>query len=99
MITPKARQAAAAALDRLDRLLAERPHEVHADLSEAVRSIAGVRDDLIQQVRADGSGRHLLDWVNQLVSVAVSAEFPVTGLHWDRVEKTRDGLRALLAAL
>lgn len=99
MITPEARQAAEAALRRLDRLLAERPHEVHEHLSEAVRGIVSMRDDLIQRVRANGSRKDLLDQVNQLVSIAVGAEFPVTGLHWDRVEKTRDGLRALLAAL
>ncbi|WP_431271816.1 hypothetical protein [Dankookia sp. P2] len=99
MIAPETRQAAGAALRRLDRLLAERPHEVHEDLSEAVRGIVCIRDDLIQRVRADGDGKDQLDRVNQLVSIAVGAEFPVTGLHWERVEKTRDGLRALLAAL
>ena len=45
------------------------------------------------------AGRDPLDRANMLVSIAVGAEFPVTGLHWDRIEKTRDGLRALLAAL
>ena len=98
MIARETRQAAEAALHRLDRLLAERPHEVHEDLSEAVRGIVAIRDDLIQRMRADGGGRDLLDRTNTLVSIAVGAEFPVTGLHWDRVEKTRDGLRALLAA-
>jgi hypothetical protein len=97
MITPEARQAAEAALRRLDRLLAERPQEVHEDLSEAVRGIVAIRDDLICRLRADGGGRDLLDHVNKLLSIAVGAEFPVTGLHWDRVETTRDMLRAMLA--
>ena len=99
MIAPETRQAAEAALRRLDRLLAERPHEVHEDLSEAVRGIVAIRDDLIRRLRADGGGRDPLDRANMLMSIAVGAEFPVTGLHWDRIEATRDGLRELLAAL
>ena len=99
MISPGTRQAAEAALRQLDRLLAERPHEVHEDLSEAVRGIVGIRDDLIRRVRTDGSGKDVLDRVNQLVSIAVGAEFPVTGLHWDRIGTTRDMLRALLAEM
>src|SRR4051794_38338061 len=99
MIAREAQQAAEAALQRLDHILAERPHEVHEDLSEAVRGIVAIRDDLIRRLRADGGGRDLLDRTNMLVSIAVGAEFPVTGLHWDRIEKTRDGLRELLAGM
>ena len=65
MITREARQAAEAALRRLDRLLAERPHEVHEDLSKAVRGIVAIRDDLIRPARADGGGSDPLDRANR----------------------------------
>jgi hypothetical protein len=99
MIGQEARQAAEAALRRLDRILAERPREVHEDLSDAVRDIVALRDDLIRSLRSGQAGpgmRDRLDHANRLVSVAIGAEFPVTGLHWERIETTRGLLRKLL---
>lgn len=97
MIPETARETAEAALRRLDRILAERPAEVHADLAAAVRGVIALRDALIHHRRATGAAGESLEQANRLVSLAVSAEFPIAGLHWDRIEATRDGLRQVLA--
>ena len=102
MISGEARATGTEALARLDRLLLERPQETHAELTLAVRGIVQIRDLLIERRRAgdmSDDAQDRLGRMNRLVSTAISAQFPVTGMHWDRVEKTRDGLRSLLDTL
>ena len=102
MIDPLARAAGAEAMSRLDKLLETRPHETHEEVTQAVRGIVRIRDALIELRRAGADTPGLQDTLaqaNRLVSTAIGAQFPITGMHWERVEKTRDGLRALLGAL
>ena len=90
----------AAVLPKLDRLLAERSGDAHQTLTEAVRAAVAIRDELIARLRSEAGDGHVRDRLhaaNLLVSTAVGAQFPVTGIHWDRVEKTREGLRTIIA--
>ena len=93
---PEAAQAAQAALGHLDRLLAERPRETHEALSLAVRGVVGIRDALIARRRAGGDVEADLAEANKLVTTAISAQFPISDMQWDRVERMRDGLQAML---
>lgn len=94
------RQAGESALAHLDHLLAHRPERVHEELTHAMRGIVRIRDRLIERLRSANEPspalRERLDRVNVLVSIAFGAQFPVTGVHWERIEKTRDELRAMM---
>lgn len=99
-MTGAATEAARVVLPDLDRLLAERSGDAHQVLTDATRAAVAIRDELIMRLREEPSARPLrerLQQANLLVSTAVGAQFPVTGLHWDRVEKTRDGLKRMIA--
>lgn len=95
------REAGETALAHLDHLLAQRPERVHDELTHAMRGIVRVRDRLIERLRSTNEPsptlRKRLDRANILVSTAFGAQFPVTGVHWERIEKTRDGLKALMS--
>ena len=98
-MNPEAVQAAQAAIGRLDHLLAERPHETHEELSFAVRGIVGIRDALIARRRDGDDVEAVLAEVNKLVTTAIGAQFPISDMQWDRVERMRDGLRSVLRGL
>ena len=98
-MNPEAMQAAQAALGHLDRLLAERPRETHEELSLAVPGIVGLRDALIARRRAGDDVEADLAEVNKLVTTAIGAQFPISDMQWDRVERMRDGLRAMVRVL
>ena len=89
------------ALETYERLLAERPDEVHQPLSEAARTVFRLRDALVARRRAgegsqDSSQR--LDDANALASLAFSCQFPIAGVKWSRMEMARDALRDFVAA-
>ena len=88
------------ALRILDQLMDEKPREeVHQRMSEVVRLLVRWRDDLIARRRSGEDGPELregLDRVNGVVSFAFGAQFPVVGVKWERIERTRDSLREVL---
>jgi hypothetical protein len=88
------------ALRILDQLIDEKPREeAHQRMSEIVRLLVRWRDDLIARRRAGEEGPELheaLDQVNGVTSLAFGAQFPVVGVKWQRMEKTRDALREIM---
>jgi hypothetical protein len=95
------REDGAAAVAQLDHVLAERPGRLHAEMSEALRSVVRLRDGLIAELRAGTASpdqRRRLQEVNSIVSVVCGAEFPLVGIRLERVRKARDALQALLGA-
>ena len=57
-----------------------------------------LRNHLIGRLRTGDEGaREPLDRANVLLSMASSAEYPLAGIHWERMEKTRDLLRGFAA--
>ena len=76
-----------------------RPREPHEELSPAVRGIVGIRDALIARRRAGDDVEADLAEVNKLVTTAVGAQFPISDMQWDRVERVRDGLQAMVRVL
>ena len=74
-----------------------RPQEAHEDMTLAVREIVLIGDSLIEHRRADAGTPTFEDafaCADRLVSNAIGVQFPMTGLHWKRVEKSRGGMPA-----
>lgn len=86
------RDAAAAAYDHV---LAGKPTLSHQALAEATQAIVRLRDALIARGREAGAPPEDLPAVNALLSLAYGAQMPVAGVRWDRMEKTREAVRAL----
>ena len=88
------REDARRALEVIERVLAQRSAEKEFEqVAECNRRIVQLRDHLIARLRTDGPGngvRENLDRVNVLLSMAASAEYPLQGIHWERMQKTRD---------
>lgn len=89
---------AAQALEALAHVLEERPDHVHDHIAHATERVCRVRDGLIARQRAGARCGDRLACVNELLSVLVSAEFPLVGVRWERLHLARERLRALLAA-
>lgn len=88
-----------AALDALDTVQRERSGEHMRELSLAVRALVTVRDRLIKLHRDEGlsqEARAHLGEINSMLSVVASLEYPLAGLHWQRVGLVRDGLERML---
>lgn len=96
-LEPLAREA----LTIMDRVLDQRSAEQEfEDVAKATRAIVAMRDRLIGRVRSGDASKETrgeLDRVNQLLSMSSAAEYPLTGIHWERMEKTRDLLREMVA--
>lgn len=90
------------ALEVIERVLAEKSSKTEfRDTAETARCIVRMRDHLIGQVRAGNSppeAREKLDRVNVLLSMAGAAEYPLSGIHWERMKKTRDLLQEMIAS-
>lgn len=84
-------RAALAAIDSLDRLLAERPNRAGEDFSEATRRLAAYRDELIAEVRrtTDDRDRLRLRQLNGVISAVMSGHFPLGDIPWPMLEKAR----------
>ena len=84
------------ALRSLDELLADRPPVVYDAIERATVDVVAVRDELIEAARA-GNTDHgdALRRVNALLSLIVSAEFPLGGVRWKRIQSARDDLAKL----
>lgn len=84
------------AIAALDRALHERPDTLYDDLTRAARCLVALRDALIADRRAGlpEADAHL-QRANALLSLVVGGEYPVAGLHRDRLQQARDGLDRL----
>ncbi len=92
MASDAASDPGAAALDKLDRVLAGKPKADGQLLSEVAQSLAVYRNQLA--ARAD---RHSLDHVNAVMSIVLAAHFPLGPVPWDEVEKARGWLADMVA--
>ena len=98
-MTAMADRAASIARDRLDALLAKESKDItYAEIAEAVKCVIAWRNAIIEAFRAGAASREALDRANALVSLAYGAEYPLVGLHRDRIEQAR-GEMAQAAAI
>jgi hypothetical protein len=90
------------ALTVLDRALGQPPERMADDLPEAVRTLARLRNRLIDQRRADPDSPEVaerLDRVNAILSVVAGGEYPIVGIRRERIVDARDALAGLVEDL
>lgn len=87
------------ALSAIESVLEDRPGKHVEEISQAVASLVRVRNRLTDVQRnktpAPEASEHLRQ-VNAMLSVVASLEYPLAGLHWQRMELVRDGLAEML---
>ncbi len=88
---------AAQVLQRIDKLLAERPDKIGHEFSEATRCMTAYRDALVVAWRESRSEADRVRMVhaNSVLSVVVGAHYPLGGVPWPHLEKARDLLADL----
>jgi hypothetical protein len=92
----EARRQASDAIDRLDHVLRRGPAVEHSEVQAASNAVIAFRNRAVEKHRAGAVTRGCLDQANAFVSLAYGFEFPLSGLHFDRIRRTRQGLAALL---
>lgn len=95
MLTDEERALAREAVEAYDAVLQARPATSHAGIAEATTRIVRIRDSLIARRRAGQRTDDVLARVNALVGAAYSAQFPIAGVRWERIETTRNALEDL----
>jgi hypothetical protein len=84
------------AISRLEHVLDRGADVSHAEIQAATLSVIAFRDRALAKHREGTASEACLKRANQLLSLAYGSEFPLSGLHRDRFEQTRDGMRGLL---
>jgi hypothetical protein len=97
MIDDEMRGHAATAIERLERVIAKGPAAEHDVVRAAMEGVVAFRNRAIEKHRVGAVDRGCLDAANSLLSLAYGAEFPLSGFHVHRLEKTRDGMKDLVA--
>lgn len=97
--------ATAALAERCDRVLAAmdavlRHESLQAEVLQLTKDVVGLRDALIESLRAGGAGtKRALDHANALLSLVVSIQYPVRGTQWEKLTQARAGLAQLQAQI
>lgn len=84
------------AIARLGTVLDRGGNATHAEIQSAVNAVVAFRNRAIEKRREGAVSDDCLDTANSLVSLAYGAEFPLSGLHRRRFERTREGMEKLL---
>lgn len=84
------------AVAQLDALLADRGRGIDEELTQATACVVRLRDALIDAQREGADAGADLRQVNAVLSLLVGSHYTLVGLRWQRMEKARDELRALL---
>jgi hypothetical protein len=84
------------ALSAIDTVLRERPQSLQPAVLELTRAVVALRDTLIEARRTgDATAKRELPHVNALLSLVVSIQYPMQGLHWDKLKQARDAFEKL----
>ena len=88
------------ALELINKLLAEKPHKIGHEFSEATRCLTAYRDQLIERWRSSRGepDRKRLEQTNAVLSVLVGAHYPRGDIPWPDLEKARETLAGLVVA-
>lgn len=89
-------------LAHLDKLLADRPHRIGHDFSEATRCLTALREQVVEKLRAgdtspETTGR--LARLNAVLSVVVGTHYPVGAPKWPHLQRARDSFAELASEL
>src|SRR5207247_455289 len=79
------------AIDLLDAALDKPPAELKAEVDTLERTVAALRDDLIERLRAqpDAALAAALKNVNTALSLIVGVEYPVAGIQREMLQQAR----------
>jgi hypothetical protein len=97
-LNDRARQSGAKALAAIDRVVEERPQSAQPLCLAVTEAVVRLRDELIaEQRRAGGSdvSRHLKH-TNALLSLVFSIQYPLEGVHSEKLTQARDELAKLM---
>ncbi|HEX4262102.1 MAG TPA: hypothetical protein VHY76_13480 [Acetobacteraceae bacterium] len=89
-------------LARLDRLLADRPHRIGHDFSEATRCITALRQQMILDLRrgdAPAGTEDRLARLNAVLSVVVGTHYPIGAPKWAHMQSARDAFAELARSM
>ncbi|WP_139257625.1 hypothetical protein [Natronohydrobacter thiooxidans] len=92
------RRHAAEAISRLREAMNKGGDLPHAEMSHAISHVIALRNRMLEAYRDGALARDLLDRANALTSLAYGTEFPLAGVHADRIEQTCQALNELLEA-
>lgn len=85
------------AVDRLRRVLDRGPAATHGEIRSAVNAVVEFRNATLARNSGGEASDDCLDRANALVSLAYGAEFPLSGLHFRRIEQVCEGMSRMLA--
>jgi hypothetical protein len=85
-----------AAIRAIEAAIGAGPGARHEDVRQAVLPLVAFRDRAVALHVEGAVERDLLDRANALVSLAYGAQFPLAGMHLDRLEDAREHLQSLL---
>ena len=90
---------ARAALDELDKALADKPHLEGHTFSAAAHELSLLRDRIAARQRERGAtpeSRRRLEHVNAVISVVLAGHFPLGSVSWPDLDKSREWLAKLV---
>ena len=85
-----------AALEALDRALAQKPKRDGHAFADMTEHLCTMRDLLIGHGRRDGELPPLLGRLNSVISTALAGHFPLGNTPWSEVEHARGVLERLI---
>jgi hypothetical protein len=91
------RESAQNAFDAIDRVLAERPQSVQPVCLAVTHSLVRLRDALIAEQRANRAVSAQLVHTNALLSLVFSIQYPLEGVHSEKLKQARDALARVVA--
>src|SRR4029078_12800254 len=73
------------------------PDHVEEGMVDATQCVVRYRDALIAECRTapDAEKTQALRDANSVLSLMFGTQYPLEGVHWDRLSKARDALKAL----
>lgn len=83
------------ALAAVETLLAERPHKMGHDFSEATRCVVAFRDALIEQSRHAVTPD--LEQANAVLAAIIGGHFPLGDVPWKQIQAARDQLARMVS--
>ena len=92
----RARLDCKAALAAIDRAVEKHGASAEPELVRATHCLVALRDHLITEQRAKHrSIAQALAHTNAVLSLLFGIEYPISGMHWDRLEQVRQALAEL----
>jgi hypothetical protein len=91
------RESAQSAFDAIDRVLADAPQSVQPICLALTHSLVRLRDALIAEQRANRAVSAQLMHTNALLSLVFSIQYPLEGVHSEKLKQARDTLARVIA--